>query len=193
MRPARRLLLCALPLLAAAPAFAAGDEVCAECHRDVTTRFRNTAMAGALSPIASCEILKRKPDLIFKESEYESRIVRDGDRDVLTVKSSGETLTAPLLWAFGRGEAGQTYVYQLNGIYYESRVSFFNALHGLDLTMGAQTRARNIEDAAGRRLGERDAVDCFAATRRALLRGPAASGIDLAGRAASCHGPTRSM
>jgi hypothetical protein len=148
-------------LLAAASAIAAGDEVCGECHRDVTARFRNTPMAGALSPIASCEILQRNPDLTFKESGYESRIVRDGDRDVLTVKSSGETLTATLLWAFGRGQAGQTYVYERNGTFYESRVSFYNVLHGLDLTMGAHTGAKNIEDAAGRRLGERDAMDCF--------------------------------
>src|SRR5439155_6780357 len=45
---------------------------------------------------------------------------------------------------------------------YESRVSFFNALHGLDLTMGAQPgKPKSIEDAAGRRLSPRDAVDCF--------------------------------
>ena len=66
------------------------------------------------------------------------------------------------MWAFGRGQAGQTYVFQRDGTYYESRVSFFNALGRLDLTMGAQPgRPANIEDAAGHRLGPRDAVECF--------------------------------
>ena len=45
-----------------------------------------------------------------------------------------------------RGQAGQTYVFERNGTYYESRVSFYNALRGLDLTMGAQTKAKNIEE-----------------------------------------------
>ena len=137
----------------------AGDQVCAECHRDVTARFRSTPMARALVPVAACEILQRNPELTFQESGYESRIVRDGDRTVLTVKSGGETLTATLLWAFGRGQAGQTYVYERNGTYYESRVSFYNALHGLDLTMGAQTsgeehrRRRRPPDGRPRRDG----------------------------------------
>ena len=149
-------------LIAVHPLFAAGDQVCSECHRDVTTRFRTTPMANALSSVAACEILKRNPDLTFREAEYQSRIVRDGDRSTLTVTGGGETLTANLLWAFGRGDAGQTYVFQRDGVYYESRISFYNALQGVDLTMGAQqSKAKNIEEAAGRRMGPRDESDCF--------------------------------
>jgi hypothetical protein len=149
--------LVSVPLL-----FASGDQVCGECHRNVTERFRSTPMAKALAPVASCEILRRNPDLKFRESEYESRIVREGDRSVLTVTGNGQTLTTDLLWAFGRGQAGQTYVFQRDGVYYESRISFYNALHGVDLTMGAQlSKAKTIEEAAGRRMGARDETDCF--------------------------------
>ncbi len=80
----------------------------------------------------------------------------------MTVTGKGETVTAPLLWAFGRGQAGQTYVFERDGAFYESRVSFYNALGGLDLTMGAQqSQARNIEEAAGRRMDAIGARDCF--------------------------------
>lgn len=162
MRPAGWLVFLALPLLAPAAPPAAGDEVCAVCHGDVTARFRGTPMAGALVPAAGCEILQRNPDLTFRESGYESRITRQGDRSVLTVTGGGETLTATLLWAFGRGQAGQTYVFESNGAYYESRVSFYNALRGLDLTMGAQLgKPKNIEEAAGHLMSARDAVECF--------------------------------
>jgi hypothetical protein len=149
-------------------------------------------MAQALVPVAQCEILQRNPELAFRESGYESRITRDGDRSVLTVKGGGETLTSTLLWAFGRGQAGQTYVYERGGTYYESRVSFFNALHALDLTMGAQGKPKDIEDAAGRRMGGRDTFDCFACHSRGAR---VENGLHLESVAPgvgceSCHGPT---
>jgi Cytochrome c554 and c-prime len=138
------------------------DQTCGKCHADVAARFRETPMAKALAPVSACEILQRHPDLLFREPGYESRIRREGDRSLLTVTGGGETLTIPLLWAFGRGQAGQTYVFEKDGSYYESRISFYNALRGLDLTMGAQPgKPKSIEDAAGHRLGARDALDCF--------------------------------
>ncbi len=44
---------------------------------------------------------------------------------MMTVTGSGQKLTVPLLWAFGRGKAGQTYVFERDGVFYESRVSFY--------------------------------------------------------------------
>ena len=163
MRPACRVAVTLpAPLATAAAAPIAGDQVCAECHRDVTARFRGTPMAGALAPVAGCEILQRNPDLTFQEGGFQWRIVRDGERSVMTVTGKGETITAPLLWAFGRGQAGQTYVFERDGAFYESRVSFYNALGGLDLTMGAQpSQPKNIDDAAGRRMDATGARECF--------------------------------
>ena len=114
-----------------------------------------------LVAVADSDILHRNPELVFRESNYESRIARDGSGAVLTVTGGGDTLTAPLLWAFGRGQAGQTYVFERGGTYYESRVSFYNELRGLDLTMGAQAiKPKNIEDAAGHRDGLADQHRC---------------------------------
>jgi len=80
----------------------------------------------------------------------------------MTVTGKGETITVPLLWAFGRGQAGQTYVFERDSALYESRVSFYNGLKGLDLTMGAQTvPPHNIDEAAGRRMDDIGARECF--------------------------------
>ena len=156
------LLSTALPLLTAARPPAAGDEVCAACHQKESARFRETPMARALEPVAQSEILRRHPSLDFKDGSFQWRLVRDGERSLMTVSGKGETLTVPLLWAFGRGQAGQTYIFERDGVFYESRVSFYNAFEGLDLTMGAQqSQARNIDDAAGRRMDTLDARDCF--------------------------------
>ena len=192
MRRAGRVLRFALPLLIIGASYSADDQACAACHADVTARFRNTPMARALVPVAECEILQRNPDLRFADTGYEARIVREGDSSVLTVTGGEETLKVKLLWAFGRGEAGQTYVFDRDGTLYESRVSFYNALHGLDLTMGAQrARPKNIEEAAGRRMGSRDAIDCFACHSTHAASGgrlhleSVAPGVGCE----SCHGP----
>jgi hypothetical protein len=192
MSPARWAVTFALSLVAASGSPAAGDQECAECHREVTTRFRATPMAKALVPVAACEILKQNLNLTYRADGYDSRITREGDRSVLTVTGGGQSLTANLLWAFGRGQAGQTYVFERDGTYYESRVSFYNALRGLDLTMGAQNaKPLNIEEAAGHRMGPRDAMECFGCHSTGAVSGgrlhidTVVPGVGCV----SCHGP----
>jgi hypothetical protein len=164
MRARRALcagLWLALPFLVdAAPA--GGDVACATCHAAQTAHFHATPMAQALESVEVSGILKQHPDLSFQEGPYHSRIVRQGDRSTLTVTNAAETFTVPLLWAFGRGQAGQTYVFESNGVLYESRVSFFYALNGLDLTMGAaNTKPQSILEATGRRMSSMEARECF--------------------------------
>jgi hypothetical protein len=186
-RYASLTLLLAIPLLAFAD-----DKVCAECHRDIVAKFRTAPMAQALVPAAAGDILQRNSDLTFREPGYESRIRRAGDRVVLTVAGGDETLTANLAWAFGRGQAGQTYLFERDGTWYESRISYFNALHALDLTMGAQRdKPKTIEDAAGHRLGPRDAMECFAC-HAAGAAGGGRLHLDTMSPGVgceSCHGP----
>ncbi len=152
-------ILLILPFVSAA---SPADSTCASCHRAESTHFAATAMSQALRPVSECEILKQHPDLTFQENEWRSRIVRDGNRSVLTVTHGAESLAVPLLWAFGRGNAGQTYVFEHEGSFYESRLSFYNALGSLDLTMGAMgSKPQSILEAAGRRMDTIGARDCF--------------------------------
>ncbi len=159
--PAMPLLaLLAVPLIASA---ASGDAACATCHSAETSHFMPTPMAQALYTVEACDILKQHPSLEFQEGGYRSRIVRQGDASVLTVTNGSENITVPLLWAFGRGRAAKTYVFQYGGSYYESRVSFYNATGALDLTMGAMnSKPQSIEEAAGRRMDTLGTRDCFA-------------------------------
>lgn len=122
------LALAGVPFLAAAAPPSSpppsADAVCLTCHSAQTTHYRATPMAQALETVEASNILKQHPDLSFQEGPYRSRIVREGNRSILTVTNAGETLTVPLLWAFGRGKAGQTFVFEYEGAFYESRVSF---------------------------------------------------------------------
>jgi Cytochrome c554 and c-prime len=151
-----------LPLVARAASQYAGGAVCAECHREQYTHYRATPMSGALSAVAACGILREHPDLSFQFGEYRYHIARQGDGSTMTVAGNGQQIVVPLLWAFGRGRAGQTYVFERDGAFYESRVSFFEAAGGLDLTMGAQgSRVSSALEAAGRRMDVVGARDCF--------------------------------
>jgi hypothetical protein len=73
----------------------------------------------------------------FQSGKYSYTITREGDRSIYQVTDGKGSVIATLLYAFGQGKAGQTYVFELNGKYYESRISFFNEINGLDYTLGA--------------------------------------------------------
>jgi hypothetical protein len=183
-------LLC---LLAALPFSAAAiDSTCAACHAAQTAHFRATPMAQALEKVESCSILTNHPVLTFQEGTYRSSISRRAGSSILTVSAGAETLTVPLLWAFGRGQAGQTYVFEYNGAMYESRVSFYNALGALDLTMGAlNTKPQSIVEAAGRRMDTIGTRDCFGChSSGAVSAGKLHLESIVPGVACeSCHGP----
>jgi hypothetical protein len=156
------LMLPGLPFPATAASPVPGDSACTVCHLTQGTHYRTTPMADALEKVDVCRILREHPDLSFQEGPYHTHIARQGDRSILTVTNGAETFTVPLPWAFGRGRAGQTYVFEYNGAFYESRVSFFDALGALDLTMGAaNSKPQTILEAAGRHMGAMEARECF--------------------------------
>ena len=138
------------------------DAVCGGCHKAQLASQTKTPMASALSPVEDCEILRRHPELSFSSGAYTWRIVRQNNRSIYSVTDGKETITVPLAWAFGLGAAGQTYVFQRNGRWVESRVSYYRSADGLDLTLGATSaRPANLEDAAGRVMTPKDSLECF--------------------------------
>jgi Cytochrome c3 len=153
------VLLLLVRLLAAA---AADDSDCAACHAKEASHFRTTPMALAAEAVESCDILKSHTNLQFQEGPYHTEIRREGNRSIITVTQGTEKFTVPILYALGQGKAGQTYVFEHDGALYESRASFYNAVGGLDLTIGdIATKPNTIVDAAGRRLFPADAANCM--------------------------------
>jgi Cytochrome c554 and c-prime len=136
--------------------------VCASCHRVESLTQPATSMGHALEAVTDCTILRSNPKLALRHGAYSYQIVREGDRSIYSVTDGHQTLTVPIAWAFGLGSAGQTYVYQWNGHWYESSVTYFRALRGADLTLGFRSRSpRNLEEAAGRIMTLPETRDCF--------------------------------
>lgn len=158
------------PTQASASAGYAGNQACAECHTYTETQH-STPMGRALESTADGRILKANPRLTFKSGKYSYAITRQGNQSIYTVTDGSETLTAPILYAFGQGKAGQTYVLERGGKYYESRVSFYNEIAGLDYTLGAPREpAKSLTEAFGRAMDSLDTKDCFSCHATAAVR-----------------------
>ena len=149
-----------------------GSQKCAICHQTQAGTFRSSSMSRALEAIETCEILRRNPKMEWSDGPYHYLIEKSGARYRYTVTDGKERAEATLLYAFGQGKAGQTYVYQSGGQYYESRVSYYQELKGLGLTVGAQALSPvNIGQALGRLMSPGEARDCFGCHTTAARRG----------------------
>ncbi|HEY1949695.1 MAG TPA: multiheme c-type cytochrome [Bryobacteraceae bacterium] len=166
---------------------------CATCHPAEANAQRVTSMANALQTIAECRILKENPVLTFQEGKYSYRIERKGEQSIYTVTDGQQTISAPLSWALGLGSAGQTYVVEIEGQFYESRVSYFRALKALDLTLGAEgLHPTTLLQAAGRIINRPEKVRCFGchSTNSSEGKQPMLDKLTPGVQCERCHGST---
>jgi hypothetical protein len=139
-----------------------GGETCAGCHTEEASAHR-TPMGRASQKAADCESLKGGAPLTFRQGAYTYRVSREGAGAVYTVGDGARTVSAPVLFCFGQGVAGQTYIFRHKGLYYESRVSYFTALKSLDITIEhPRSEPASLEQALGRPMSEEAARGCFA-------------------------------
>jgi hypothetical protein len=135
---------------------------CTDCHEQAATQ-PSTTMGHALEAVDTSKVLTAHPVLTRVIGKYSYRIVRKQNQSFYSVNDGANTVTMPIRWAVGASFAlGQTYILEKDGKYYESRVSWFRELKGLDLTMGYQnTRPANLVEAAGRLISHDELVDCL--------------------------------
>ena len=164
---------------------------CAPCHQRETARFAESGMAQALQSAKNSAILRTNPKLTTKIGEYSYEISRAGDDSIYTVTDGKQTMRLSLEWAFGQGTVGQTYLFQREGNWYESRVSYYSALRGLDATMGMQTiPVRNLEEATGRLIAPEEAKRCLDCHATNIAKTPrlTLSGMIEGVQCERCHG-----
>ncbi|HEV7893260.1 MAG TPA: multiheme c-type cytochrome [Pyrinomonadaceae bacterium] len=150
----------------------AGPQACAKCHQEESRVQHATAMGRALEPAATSQLLRANPRLNFKAGPYTYQIVRRGDESLYTVTDGKQTFSEPILYSFGQGKAGQTYVFRHEGAFYESRVSFYREINGLDWTIGyTREPPPTLKEAAGRAVSADEARNCFACHSTASTAG----------------------
>lgn len=169
-----------------------GTEECAKCHSSTAASQMSTEMALTSSRSVDSAFLDGHGALAFQQAPYNYEIERKGDAIRYSVGDGQSFISQPLLFAFGQGIVGHTYIYQVGENFFESRLSYYSALKALDLTTGhLRSVPPDIERALGRLLEPREAKKCFGchttASTTANHFDPSES---LAGVACeACHGP----
>jgi hypothetical protein len=172
-----------------------GPAACATCHPAQAATQRTSSMARTAQRAAESDILRSRDALAFRAGAYSYGIARSGQQIVYTVSDGTRSLAAPLDWAFGVGKVGQSFLFERDRRLFESRVSYYDALHGLDLTPALSSAApRDLEDAFARPIGDAEARRCFACHTTASATG--ATAVNLAElipgvTCEACHGPGR--
>jgi Cytochrome c554 and c-prime len=119
-------------------------------------------MAQACAPAVNSEILQTHTHLAAQRDAYRYDLINAGTAVHFSVTDGTDSLSATLTWAFGLGHKGQTYIYRRDADYYESRLSFYKTLQGLDLTTGhSSTASDDLRSAMGRWLNPGEAQRCF--------------------------------
>jgi len=105
-------------------------------------------------------ILKAHPKMVFRRGDYSYTVETVGDRSTYTVTNGTTTISLPIHWSFGTG--GQTWVLERQGKLYDSLVSYYPTIDGLDITMGEERiTPHTVEEAMGRELSQTEAKACF--------------------------------
>jgi hypothetical protein len=151
-------LLCTRAVAQARPDHSAS--ACARCHAAQATSQPQTPMGRAIELTAANSILKAHPKMTFQKGAYSYTVETAGEKSTYAVTDGTNTLSVPIAWGFGTG--GQTWVLEYNGRLYDSLVSYYPSLSGLEITMGDERiTPRNLEEAMGRALSPGEAKACF--------------------------------
>jgi len=169
-----------------------GDGVCAQCHAQKTASHAKTGMAMAMETIAESKVLIANTAMTFRIGNYSYEIKRKDKESIYSVTDGKETISLPILYAFGEGKAGQTYILQYEGGLYESHLSFYNEIRGLDFTIGAARGVPpSLKHALGRRLSDNEVSNCFSChSTGGVIGGQIHLDKMIPGiRCEGCHGP----
>lgn len=169
-----------------------GQAVCLSCH-ELKASYKDSAMAHAATPAADAASLHEPSDrLAFKLGAYSYQISNADGKSVMKVSRGSASDSETLRWAFGMGRIAQTYVYERNGTFFESHLSFYTALQGLDITPGhPRTEPPNLQEAAGRAVPVKEIRRCFGChTTASITRDGFDTRTPFPGvMCEACHGP----
>jgi len=170
-----------------------GPAACQSCHAAKVASQAETPMARAVSHADDAKVLHTHPDLTFSIGVYRYLIKSDGRHSLYSVTDGTETLSSPLMWAFGTPRVGQSYLFKReDGHFYEARVTYFESLKNLGFT---PTRAldspKDVEEAMDRPVGSTEVSHCFGCHTTASTIGDKfdEENLILGVTCEACHGP----
>ncbi len=169
-----------------------GTARCAACHQQMVRTQQETPMAHAARRASETEALRSNPKLSLSTPPFQTVITHDRASINYVVSGRGDSISAELLWAIGDGVKGQTFILSYLGMLFESQLSYFPSIGGLDITPEhPRTPPEFLEAALGAPQTELAAQQCFAchttasSVRQHFDPGHATPGVTCE----ACHGP----
>jgi hypothetical protein len=139
------------------------DFACARCHRVKAASQKETPMARAAMSASLSDILHAHPLMVFGPGKYKYRIESRTSQSRYSVSDGNRNLSFPLLWAFGTGRVGQSYLFKKpNADFFEARVTYFDTLGTIDFTPSrALLSPSGIEETMDRPVPQAEVMRCF--------------------------------
>ena len=170
-----------------------GTDTCARCHGSKVASQQKTPMARAAMSSSLSDILHAHPLMVFGPSKYQYRIETGANQSLYSVSAGSERLSFPLLWAFGTGRVGQSYLFKKGTAdFFEARVTYFESLGTLGFTPSrALLSPSGVEEAMDRSVGQAEVMRCFGCHATASSIGGSFDEAHLVPGVTceACHGP----
>jgi hypothetical protein len=140
-----------------------GTARCAACHKQMARTQQETPMAHAAWRASETEALRSNPKLSLSTPPFQTVITHDRTSINYVVSGRGDSISAKLLWSIGDGVKGQTFILSYLRTLFESQLSYFPSIGGLDITPEhPRTPPEFLEAALGAPQTEQAAQKCFA-------------------------------
>ena len=147
-------------LSALAAAQGNAESACVSCHRARSESQPQTPMGRALAIAGANPVLRDNPKLSVRKGPYTYNVQTHGQDSTYAVSDGTRTISLPIHWNFGAG--AQTWILEREGHRYESAVSYYPSIPGLDFTTGDEDlKPRNLEEAIGREISIPETKVCF--------------------------------
>jgi len=168
-----------------------GSKACVKCHAAQANQL-NAPMGQAMEVAPDCRIVQSRGPLKFRNGTYTYEISLQ-EKDVLYKVSDGvKSISKPILYCFGQGHVGQTFIFRNNDVLYETRVSYFAKIQNLDFTIGHRRAIpTSLDDALGRAIGGDEPQQCFGCHSTGAVHGFELKLAELGAGVGceACHGP----
>lgn len=117
-------------------------------------------MGQALQQQGANSTLKANPRLAFQKNGYSYLVETNDNTSTYNVTDGTHKISLPIRWSMGAG--AQTWILEYEGKLYESLVSYYPSIPGLDITTGdEEISPKDVIQAMGRELAPTEPKACF--------------------------------
>ena len=141
-----------------------GAAACSPCHKGIVDSQKHTPMGGTAVAAGNSAVLHSHPKMSFAFAPYRYEIQTGASGSTYSIGEPSHNLSATLLWAFGTGHVGQSYLFKKeDGNFYEARVTYFSSLANLHFTPTRELSApaKTLEEAMYRPVSPGEVSRCF--------------------------------